>query len=99
MLCDGARRLEHSGTRVRRRSDAGRRNLALVGRRRILFSARQGRGYYDRTLAQFDPSPKGIGVGFSNYLIPTIFPMPLDIPIDSVALSEGSVRDRLSTRP
>ncbi|UWR39482.1 5-formyltetrahydrofolate cyclo-ligase [Sulfitobacter sp. W074] len=67
----------------------------LLGVDDACFRLGNGGGYYDRTLAQFDPLPKVIGVGFSNCLIPTIFPMPWDIPMDRVVLSDGPVRDRL----
>jgi len=67
----------------------------LLGVDDACFRLGNGGGYYDRTLAQFDPLPKVVGVGFSNCLIPTIFPMPWDIPMDRVVLSDGSVRDRL----
>ncbi|MFG6501437.1 5-formyltetrahydrofolate cyclo-ligase [Sulfitobacter sp. 1A10445] len=71
----------------------------LLGVDEAFFRLGNGGGYYDRTLAQVDPVPKVIGVGFSNCLIPTIFPMPWDIPMDTVVLSDGSVRDRPSRRP
>ncbi|UOA16592.1 5-formyltetrahydrofolate cyclo-ligase (plasmid) [Sulfitobacter dubius] len=66
----------------------------LLGVDEACFRLGNGGGYYDKTLAQLDPLPKVIGVGFSHCRIPTIFPMPWDIPMDSVVLSDGSVCDR-----
>lgn len=45
-----------------------------------------GGGFYDRTLASFDPRPLVIGIGPSVAAIPTIFPQPWDIPMDRVIL-------------
>lgn len=67
----------------------------LLGIGEACFRLGNGGGYYNRTLAQFDPLPKVIGVGFSNCLIPTVFPIPWDVPMARVVLSVGSVRDRL----
>jgi len=58
------------------------------------FRLGNGGGYYDRTLCDLHPAPRVIGVGFADCVIPTIFPMPWDIPMDSVVLSDGSVRHR-----
>lgn len=66
----------------------------LLGVDEACFRLGNGGGYYDRTLAQFDLLPKIIGVGFAECAIPTIFPMPWDIPMDVVALADGSVRQR-----
>ena len=66
----------------------------LVGVDKTCFRLGNGGGYYDRTLAHLDPRPKVIGVGFSHCLMPTIFPMPWDIPMDSVILCDGTVLDR-----
>lgn len=66
----------------------------LLGVDKACFRLGNGGGYYDRTLARFDPLPKVIGVGFSDCVMPTIFPMPWDIPMDTVVLADGSVRHR-----
>lgn len=66
----------------------------LLGVDDACFRLGNGGGYYDRTLARLDPLPKVIGVGFSDCVIPTIFPMPWDVPMDSIVLSDGSVRHR-----
>jgi 5,10-methenyltetrahydrofolate synthetase len=46
-----------------------------------------GGGFYDRTLASFDPRPLVIGIGPAVAAIPTIFPQPWDIPMDRVILA------------
>ena len=53
-----------------------------------------GGGYYDRTLARLDPLPRVIGVGFAGCRIPTIYPMPWDIPMHDVVLADGTVQHR-----
>jgi 5-formyltetrahydrofolate cyclo-ligase len=66
----------------------------LVGVDAQLFRLGNGGGYYDRTLAAFAPRPRVIGVGFADCAIETIFPMPWDVPMDTVVLSDGTVRRR-----
>ncbi len=66
----------------------------LVGVDEACFRLGNGGGYYDRTLARLDPLPKLIGVGFADCVIPTIFPMPWDIPMDEVVLANGTVCHR-----
>lgn len=63
----------------------------LLGADEACFRLGNGGGYYDRTLARLDPMPKVIGVGFADCIIPTIFPMPWDVPMDTVVLADGSV--------
>lgn len=41
-----------------------------------------GDGLLDRTLAALRPKPLLIGAGYSNALIPSIYPQPYDIPMD-----------------
>ena len=62
----------------------------LVGVDEDLYRLGNGGGYYDRTLARLIPRPRAIGVGFSGCLIPTIYPMPWDIPMSEVLLSDGT---------
>lgn len=53
------------------------------------FRLGYGAGYYDRTLAAFEPKPLTIGVGFEMARLHTIFPQPHDIPMDAIATEAG----------
>ncbi|MGR3633418.1 MAG: 5-formyltetrahydrofolate cyclo-ligase [Limimaricola soesokkakensis] len=66
----------------------------LVGADEALHRLGNGGGYYDRTLAALDPPPRAIGVGFAGCLMPSIFPMPWDMPMNAVLLSDGTYRER-----
>lgn len=55
------------------------------------FRLGNGGGYYDRTLAAMSGKPRVIGVGQQFSMLQTIFPMPWDIPMDTVILSDGTV--------
>src|SRR5690625_2691371 len=50
-----------------------------------------GGGYYDRTLAALPQKPQVIGVSFSLASIPTIFPLPHDIPMDCIITEEKTL--------
>ena len=62
----------------------------LVGADEALFRLGNGGGYYDRTLGQLDPPARAIGIGFAGCLLPTIYPLPWDVPMDEVLLSDGT---------
>lgn len=64
--------------------------VPLVGVDEDLYRLGNGGGYYDRTLAWIDPHPRCIGVGFAGCLLATIYPMPWDVPMDEVILSDGT---------
>lgn len=66
----------------------------LVGVDTELYRLGNGGGYYDRTLSQFETRPRVIGVGFPGCRLPTIYPMPWDIPMTEVLLSDGTHQKR-----
>ncbi|HDZ83447.1 MAG TPA: 5-formyltetrahydrofolate cyclo-ligase [Roseobacter sp.] len=63
----------------------------LVGVDQQLYRLGNGGGYYDRTLALLSPTPRVIGVGFDGCRLPSVFPMPWDIRMDTVILSNGDI--------
>ena len=53
------------------------------------FRLGYGGGYFDRTLAAFNPRPFTIGVGLDAARVPTIFPQPHDIALDVIVTQSG----------
>ena len=51
-----------------------------------------GGGFFDRTLAAMPAKPMVIGIGYALSAIPTIYPLPHDIPMDMIVSDEGRVR-------
>ncbi len=49
-----------------------------------------GGGYFDRTLAACSTRPRSIGVGFEIGRLPSIRPLPHDIPLDVIVTEAGS---------
>ncbi len=73
--------------------------ISLLGFDDAGYRLGYGAGYYDRTLARYDPKPLTIGVGFELGRLPTIHPQPHDIPMDFI-VTETGVRDhRRHTAP
>lgn len=64
--------------------------VPLVGGDTTLHRLGNGGGYYDRTLARFEKKPRIVGIGFSGCVLPTIYPMPWDVPMDEILLSDGT---------
>ena len=62
----------------------------LVGVDEARFRLGNGGGYYDRTLVRLEPRPRIVGVGLAGCLLPTIYPMPWDVPMSEVLLSDGT---------
>lgn len=62
----------------------------LVGVDEGLYRLGNGGRYYDHTLARIEPRPRVISIGFSGCLLPTIYPMPWDVPMTKVLLSDGT---------
>jgi len=57
------------------------------------FRLGHGGGYYDRTLASFAEQPTRIGVGCAAQQLKTIYPQPHDVPMDSILLPNGLIRN------
>ena len=50
-----------------------------------------GGGFYDRTLAQLQPKPHTVGLGFAQGFLPNLEPEPHDVPLDAVLNELGVV--------
>ncbi|HTH94420.1 MAG TPA: 5-formyltetrahydrofolate cyclo-ligase [Rhodocyclaceae bacterium] len=48
-----------------------------------------GAGYFDRTLATFDPKPYTLGIGFSLGVVSSVVPQAHDIPVDCIVTETG----------
>lgn len=62
----------------------------VVGLDDAMYRLGYGGGFFDRTLAglaRSGPRPLVIGVGYADQRIPTIFPLPHDIPMDRAVLA------------
>lgn len=53
------------------------------------FRLGYGDGYFDRTLAALSAKPRVIGLGYAFAAIPTIRPLPHDIPMDAIVTDEA----------
>ena len=49
-----------------------------------------GGGFFDRTLAALSPRAFAIGVGHPVAAIPTIYPQPHDIPMNTIIVGAGA---------
>jgi 5-formyltetrahydrofolate cyclo-ligase len=61
----------------------------VVGFDPACFRLGYGGGFFDRTLASFAMRPRVFGVGYSQAAIPTIHPLPHDIPMDAIVTESG----------
>jgi 5-formyltetrahydrofolate cyclo-ligase len=61
----------------------------LVGYDGDRYRLGNGGGYFDRTLADLDPPPLAIGIGFTLCRIDSIRPQPHDKPMDMIVTEEG----------
>lgn len=48
-----------------------------------------GGGFYDRTLAQLQPRPYTLGLGYAHGFIPWLKPEPHDVPLDAMLNEDG----------
>ena len=55
------------------------------------YSLGYGGGFYDRTLAQLQPQPFTVGLGFTNGFIEDMVPESHDIPLDALLNENGVV--------
>ncbi|MBB4063150.1 5-formyltetrahydrofolate cyclo-ligase [Gellertiella hungarica] len=58
----------------------------LVGFDGANYRLGYGGGFFDRTLATLSPRPRVIGIGYGLQRIPTIHPLPHDIPMDEIVV-------------
>jgi 5-formyltetrahydrofolate cyclo-ligase len=63
--------------------------IPLVGFDGAGFRLGYGGGYYDRTLAQLDPLPLRVGLGYANAELATIYPQPHDVPMSMIVTDLG----------
>lgn len=73
--------------------------VPLVGFDGAGYRLGYGGGYYDRTLAQLEPRPLTIGIGYACGRLSTIFPQPHDIPLDAIVTEAGVTRYRYRGHP
>jgi len=64
----------------------------VVGFDRQGYRLGYGGGFFDRMLAQLNPKPLTIAVGYPDAEVRTIFPQPHDIPMDWLVTGAGTVR-------
>lgn len=48
-----------------------------------------GGGFYDRTLAELEPRPPTVGIGYAQGYIPWLVPEPHDVPLDAILDEDG----------
>ncbi|HTC43940.1 MAG TPA: 5-formyltetrahydrofolate cyclo-ligase [Steroidobacteraceae bacterium] len=58
--------------------------VPLVGFDAQRYRLGYGGGFYDRTLAAAKPRPRTIGIAFRDAQLPSIFPQPHDVPMDTI---------------
>jgi 5-formyltetrahydrofolate cyclo-ligase len=63
----------------------------IVGFDRDGYRLGYGGGFFDRTLAALPVKPRVFGVGYSQFLLPTIYPQPHDIRMDLIVTETGVV--------
>lgn len=61
----------------------------IVGFDRDCFRLGYGGGFYDRTLASFASRPRVFGVGYSQAILATIYPLPHDVRMTSIITEES----------
>jgi 5-formyltetrahydrofolate cyclo-ligase len=64
----------------------------VVGFDRQGYRLGYGGGFFDRTLAQLNPKPLTVAVGYPDAEVRTIFPQSHDIPMDWIVTGAGTLR-------
>jgi 5,10-methenyltetrahydrofolate synthetase len=65
----------------------------VVGYDGACFRLGYGGGYFDRTLAsRLKPRPLAIGVAYADAALPTIYPLPHDVPLDAIVTERGILK-------
>jgi 5-formyltetrahydrofolate cyclo-ligase len=53
-----------------------------------------GGGFMDKTLAELQPRPAAVGIGYAHGFLPLLKPSPLDVALDAMLTEEGVVWDK-----
>jgi 5-formyltetrahydrofolate cyclo-ligase len=61
----------------------------VVGFDRAGYRLGYGGGYFDRTLATLAPGWRAYGVGYALAALPTIHPLPHDVPLDAIVTPDA----------
>lgn len=72
--------------------------IPLVGFDSDLYRLGYGGGYYDRTLAQIEPAPIKIGLGFEQSRLTSIYPQTYDIAMDIILTDMSSKYAKASSQ-
>lgn len=64
--------------------------IPMVGFDACGYRLGYGSGYFDRTLATYDPQPLTIGIAFELQRLENTFPQPHDIPMQYVVTEAGA---------
>jgi 5-formyltetrahydrofolate cyclo-ligase len=66
--------------------------VPLVGYDDGCYRLGYGGGYYDRTLAEAEPRPFSVGIGFASLRLETIWPQQFDVPMDYIITEIETIR-------
>jgi len=63
--------------------------IPMVGFDEAGYRLGYGGGFYDRTIASYAAKPLCVGTGFELGRLPTIHPLPHDLPMDHIVTGKG----------